>query len=470
LKKYHTSLYTIFVSLNDGDNNYLLVHGYTGAIDHASQVVSTFLRNGGIITENDVSSGLLPFSDETFDTLVKRGYLTDKTPLEEKETVKKMAEAFHRRDSTMKNFLFLVAYDCNFRCPYCFENGISSNGKGWSKKVFTKEAVDRAYEAMLELEPNRKLHQNKITLYGGEPLLKQNKEVVDYIVREGVNLGYTFMAITNGYDLEHFSDVLKPGWVDTLQISFDGSKEKHNTRRTHYLNGGSFDKIVTNLARVLDAGVRVIVRVNTDLNNFEDLKLLKNEFERLGFFKYKTFNVYSALVHGEEEMNCNAVMAPRNNNDEAEQNNHNETKLSTNSFGFDPDQQYIDFEKEEGFYSNYPSNREIIFHDEQNDSTDQIHTMNRGQYLNKHFAGVKSDETMSLIACQDFGVRSKIKNVLEGKGLMSFRSVFCSAQTGMMILDPYGDLYNCWETVGMDKHKVGSYRNGIEIIDEELEH
>jgi uncharacterized protein len=40
----------------------------------------------------------------------------------------------------------------------------------------------------------------------------------------------------------------------------------------------------------------------------------------------------------------------------------------------------------------------------------------------------------------------------------------------MMIFDPYGDLYTCWETVGVDRHKVGSYRNGVELDEVELQH
>ena len=38
----------------------------------------------------------------------------------------------------------------------------------------------------------------------------------------------------------------------------------------------------------------------------------------------------------------------------------------------------------------------------------------------------------------------------------------------MMIFDPCGDLYTCWETVGMDQYKVGTYRNELKLDEEEL--
>ncbi|QDZ61607.1 SPASM domain-containing protein [Elizabethkingia meningoseptica] len=46
---------------------------------------------------------------------------------------------------------------------------------------------------------------------------------------------------------------------------------------------------------------------------------------------------------------------------------------------------------------------------------------------------------------------------------------FCSAQTGELIFDPYGDLYSCWETVGIDKYKVGTYRDQLKLNENELE-
>lgn len=77
-------------------------------------------------------------------------------------------------------------------------------------KTFTKEMVDRAYEAMLEIEPDRNKHQ-KITLYGGEPLLAKNREIVEYIVKRGVELGYKFDAISNGYEIQYYKDLFGEG-------------------------------------------------------------------------------------------------------------------------------------------------------------------------------------------------------------------------------------------------------------------
>ena len=471
-KKYQTSLYTIFIALEDGSGDYLLVHGYTGAIDHVTGNVADVLRKGARVTENEIDN--LNIQKGTFDTLVKRGYITSMSPMEEKERVRHMADVFHKRDSVSKNFLFLVAYDCNFRCPYCFENAISNNGKGWSKKVFTKEAVDRAYEAMLELEPNRTQHRNEIILYGGEPLLKQNKEIVEYIVSEGVKRNYTFRAITNGYDLEHFLHLLEPGKIESLQISIDGTPEKHDARRTHYLDGNSFDKIVENMGLVLKQDVRISTRINTDLSNFDDINALHAIFREKGLFEFNNFSVYSALVHGStnDNMNCNAIMSNSNPPVTEKKKKNNDLFEVIDPGVYDPDGQYINFEAEEKRYVQSDSD-DIKFHYTNGkndfDEVDKIQLINRGKYIDMYHEAVEDNADLHQISCQDFGIKNTIRKVLEGKGLAPFKSVFCSAQTGMMIFDPYGDLYSCWETVGVDQYKVGSYRKEIEIFEDELE-
>ena len=455
-----TSLYTIFVKEEDTN---ILVHGYTGAIDVVSDEIAQFLRKRRFI---ESYSDDFPFSRETFDSLVKRGYLTPLSPLGEKERVQKMATLFHKRSQIQRSFLFLVAYDCNFRCPYCFENEISNNGKGWSKKTFTKTSVDRAYEAMIEMEPNRDLHRKTITLYGGEPLLKKNRAVVEYIVNKGTDLGYSFTAVTNGYELEEYKDLIAPDKIKRLQITIDGTRDKHNSRRTHYQDGGTFDQIIDNIQLCLDKDVSVSVRVNIGANNFEDIKELDTFFKTKGFFNYKgKFSFYSALIHGVEDLKCNVVM---NGEGQKKVKGIDKTFEVKDPGYYNPDSQYINFEAEEQRV--LKEAEEIIFHDDTDlklSNSEDIRTLNRAKYIDMHIQQKEKHQLNS--GCQDFGVRSKIMKAVEGKGLMGFQSTFCGAQNGMIIFDPCGDMYTCWEIVGMEKYKVGTYKDEVVFDEEELE-
>ena len=40
-----------------------------------------------------------------------------------------------------------------------------------------------------------------------KPRLAENKDIVTYIVEEGVKRGYSFVAVTNGYEVDAFLDL-----------------------------------------------------------------------------------------------------------------------------------------------------------------------------------------------------------------------------------------------------------------------
>lgn len=250
------SSYIIPVKLENETEKYILIHGYTGAIDIIEEKYWNELKN---FPENN------RFTSETLQLLQNRGYLTTKTEHEEYEYVAQLAQLLHRKQSKLhKSFGFLVTYNYNFRCPYCFESNISNHGCNWSKKVLTKELVDKAYDAMLKIEPYKQLHNKDILLYGGEPFLKENKEIISYIIQKGSNLGYIFKVITNGYDLDEFEDILSPNYFKSFQITLDGYNINHDKRRKHYLVGNSFNKIIANIAILLKHNIVLTIRVNID--------------------------------------------------------------------------------------------------------------------------------------------------------------------------------------------------------------
>lgn len=176
-----TSSYIIPVKLESEEGKYMLIHGYTGAMDIVSESVVLCLKY------NEIKK----LSDLTLQALQRRGYITNKTKEEEIEYVERVAQALHKRDEILhKSFTWVVTYNCNFRCPYCFEKREYKDSP--HRIVLTKSQVDRLFNAMIEIEPRKQLQDSVITLYGGEPLLKENKEIVTYIVQEGRKKGYRF--------------------------------------------------------------------------------------------------------------------------------------------------------------------------------------------------------------------------------------------------------------------------------------
>ena len=58
-----------------------------------------------------------------------------------------------------------------------------------------------------------------------------------------------------------------------------------------------------------------------------------------------------------------------------------------------------------------------------------------------------------------------IITAIKNKTCIKFHSIFCGVQSGSYILDPYGDIYTCWETVGKTEYVLGKYTPSIEWND-----
>ena len=398
-KKYRPSVYNIPVDLEDGSGQTLLIHGYTGAMDIASEAIIECLQPG-----EEYTSGSFPLSEETFRALVSRGYLTERTEEEEYEYVKRFSRVFNNWEHTrLKSFTFMVTYNCNFRCPYCYESEISHKGRQWSGKVFTKEMVDRAYQAIEEIEPNKNNIYKIITLYGGEPLLAANKEIVNYIVNKGQEKGFRFYAVTNGYDLDSYLDLLGENKICSLQITIDGEKEFHDKRRVHYIYGKSYEQIMKNVSKALEKGIHLTIRANTDGHNIVSMQRLKAEFQARGFYNYKTFGFYAALLCGSKGGTITNI----------------ETKKSSNLI-YLTHEEIVEKVKKEGFP----------------------------------------------FSVQDYGVYNKIYCALSKHSKISFNTIYCTAQTNGYILDPYGEIYPCWESIGKKDKILGRYINNEVIWNE----
>ena len=263
----------------------MLIHGYSGAMDVVEDALAQSLHKG------DVAN----LDNECVEYLIKRGYVTNKTAEEEKAYVLRFAAALMKKDRLLyDSYTFAVTYNCNFRCPYCFEKNCITPGS--KTKAMTPDLTNKAYAAIEKLQKDKQQPTKAITLYGGEPLLKENFSYVNYIVEKGVEKGFKFSAVTNGYDLEHYSALLSPEKIGSIQVTIDGTADTHNQKRRHYLGEPTFNKIINNIGLALKNGVRVNVRFNTDKTNFDQLTELETYFDSLGYTADKNFRIDSAKL------------------------------------------------------------------------------------------------------------------------------------------------------------------------------
>ncbi len=186
------------------------------------------------------------------------------------------------------NFLIVPTYDCNLNCIYCYEQSyeIHSNKNQNDRKLivdkqfgFINDICSKISKTYTGGFDNRNV---LITLMGGEPLLKNNRDTIRYIFQKIKENNYSFNIVTNGVDLDYYIEDLIKFQPNYIQITLDGTKEIHDKRRCFHNKGGSFDIIIENIGKSLDNKIKTYVRTNVDDKNLKCLpelaEVLHNRF------------------------------------------------------------------------------------------------------------------------------------------------------------------------------------------------
>lgn len=194
---------------------------------------------------------------------------------------------------------------CNFACDYCFQSHDRAS------TPITPEVQDKIMEMLTKAKGIiQRLH---VAWYGGEPLLqfetlkKLSGRITDFCRHS--RIGYDSMIVTNGYHLT--GKVAEELWglgVKTIQVTLDGCREDHDTRRVLLSGGATFDKIIANLkeATAVYRG-RIVVRVNVDFRNSAGVSELWTQLRQAGLAGLKNLQLYYAPVEAITEFCRNAA-------------------------------------------------------------------------------------------------------------------------------------------------------------------
>ncbi|MEI6191279.1 MAG: radical SAM protein [bacterium] len=126
---------------------------------------------------------------------------------------------------------FLPTMRCQLRCSYCFENGVKRMGR------MSESVLSQSLEWITQyLKTNQEVKSFRCILFGGEPLLEKEL-VTDALSRissvvKTAGVQFWTEILTNGDLLDsHIASVLSKHDCRKVQITLDGPKEIHDTRR-----------------------------------------------------------------------------------------------------------------------------------------------------------------------------------------------------------------------------------------------
>ncbi|GFN36669.1 radical SAM/SPASM domain-containing protein [Tepidimicrobium xylanilyticum] len=260
----------IFVDIHDDKK--LLINSLTGTMDEIDapiyKTLSKWQACEEIVPENDLEVELLS-------NLQSRGYLVnnDEEEIAIKNEILKVLRNDHiQRQKEQRIIAFVMTYDCNFRCPYCFEGDAY-----FKKEVITPEQIDAALKLAGE-------GLQAICLFGGEPLLPKTRPALEYLFNKAPDK--TYQIFTNGYYLTEFLDLLLSLKISQVLITLDGSEKVHNSRRVLANGKPTYKKIMDGIERCLESGINIRIRMNLDKNNYENgIDLRENLLDRFSGYK-----------------------------------------------------------------------------------------------------------------------------------------------------------------------------------------
>lgn len=211
--------------------------------------------------------------------LLERGYLFRTRSEEERLLRRKRGEFQATMEETPVQLLLVPTYSCNLACTYCFQDGI--RGKD---QVITREVTDAFFRHIDDDHSDRPV-KPFITLFGGEPLRNSpvQREAISYIAEQAARRGYPLSAVTNGYDLVDYVEILKRAVIKEIQVTVDGPREVHDSRRHTANRRGTFDRIMTGIEAAIQAGFPINLRVVADRENIGALADLARILEDRGW-------------------------------------------------------------------------------------------------------------------------------------------------------------------------------------------
>lgn len=207
-------------------------------------------------------------------TLIKGGFLIHKDT--DEIGMLKVNNRESRFHSGSVGYTVLLTKDCNMRCPYCYQAHEMGAMSGEVADAFV-ELVSRETQGGKPFS---------ITWFGGEPLL-----CVDLLldisgrlskVAEENKCSAGYSIITNGYLLtDKLAEELVQYGCTYAQITLDGPKRVHDTKRVLPGGGPTYDRIVENIGTASER-MQIDIRVNIDKDNADSVDELLDELEAAG--------------------------------------------------------------------------------------------------------------------------------------------------------------------------------------------
>lgn len=298
------SRYNIFFNLRNPEYKgwYVLLNTLAGSIDIIDEKIYKILTSFLLINAQNLSKNPFHFDDsvsaEVWDYLDSRGYFFDSYDQEKEQALLLYDEllAFHRRNSRQQ-IIIIPTYHCNLNCSYCWQRLHNMNSK-----VISEEMIQAFYSIVPKVIEQYNPNNIDIIIFGGEPLsgFGNLPKRIHSILSKAKQAGYSTKIVTNGVGLgPSISDIAN--LTDLIQVTMDGPPKVHRIRRP-LPKGDSFSPMAEGIVKALSAGIRINLRINVDMQNFEFLPEMAEFLWQSDWLSTNLMTVHLAPIKDHKEI------------------------------------------------------------------------------------------------------------------------------------------------------------------------
>lgn len=277
-----------------GDGTSLLYNGSTLTIDLVPTEYATLLSRG-----DDLSF----LSPEEKEHLLKRGHLTVLTPKRELEEFRKTAGFILEqrtklaRESKSGSLCFVLSYDCNLSCSYCFQKSLVGKMKTPSMSgEFIDNFFSDYFPQLFPQVPDDLL----INLFGGEPLLPNNRDAITRILAYAKEHPFARVtASTNATTLAGMADLIgrEKGKISNIHVTLDGDRELHDKNRIPTSGKPTFDTMIAAVRQLIQMEVPISMRIHIHPERLDSARKLMAYLEEEHLLGHPLVSAYFSPIN-----------------------------------------------------------------------------------------------------------------------------------------------------------------------------
>jgi uncharacterized protein len=242
--------------------------------------------------EKWISNDFNRLCNSTKEELLRKKFLLENEE-DEKELLHYAKSVFSKRKKIIPTAVIYLTNDCNLRCSYCYTG--YENEK--SNEVINEVDVEKIFSAIKELYRIEDYRTEKpwISLFGGEPLLSSNINMIKHLIDKLNEYKYEeFEIVTNLINVRLYAKIFKEFQGDiSLRVTLNGERKTHDNIRK-FINGkGTYDIVMDNIEYVLSNLPNALIELSILLEksvNIEGISELFSEIQERGFFESPRFS------------------------------------------------------------------------------------------------------------------------------------------------------------------------------------